>query len=56
MPKYVDNDKREEKLIKKVEKGSGYSKGQAIAALKSKGVLKQAKGKPGLMVKKKGKK
>jgi hypothetical protein len=53
MAKYVDNDKREEKLINKVKKKSGYSKGQAIAALKSKGVLKQAKGKKGLKVKKK---
>jgi hypothetical protein len=55
MAKYVDNDKKEEKLINKVKKGSGYDKGQAIATLKSKGVLKQKKGERGLMVKKKGK-
>lgn len=56
MPKYTDNDKREEKIIKKVQKSSKVPKGNAIAILKSKGVLKQAKRKKGLMVKKSGKK
>ena len=56
MPKnFSDNDKREEKLIKKVQGSSGVSKGSAIAILKSKGVLKQKKGKRGLLVKKKNK-
>ena len=53
MPRYKDNDKREEKTIKKVQKSSGVSKGSAIAILKSKGVLKQKKGKKGLLIKKK---
>lgn len=51
--RYVDNDSREEKLIKKVQKSSKVKKGSAIAILKSKGVLKQAKGKKGLLIKKK---
>ena len=54
--KYVDNDTREEKIIEKVKKGSGVDKGSAIAILKSKNVLKQKKGKPGLVVKAKEKK
>ena len=53
MAKYVDNNKREEKVINKVRKNSKVSKGQAIAILKSKGVLKQKKGKKGLLIKKK---
>lgn len=47
---YVDNNKREEKIINKVKKSSGVDKGSAIAILKSKGVLKQKKG-GGLAVK-----
>lgn len=47
---YVDNNKREEKLIKKVQKSADVPKGNAIAILKSKGVLKQKKG-GGLAVK-----
>ena len=42
--RYVDNDKREEKVIKKVKKSAKVPKGNAIAILKSKGVLKQKKG------------
>lgn len=53
--KFVDNDKREEKVIDKVMASSGVKKGNAIAILKSKGVLKQKKGKKGLLVKKKKK-
>lgn len=54
--KYVDNDSREEKLISKVKKSAKVPKGNAIAMLKSKDVLKQAKGKKGLLIKPKGKK
>lgn len=53
MTKYVDNDKREEKLIKKVKTSAKVGKVSAIAILKSKGVLKQKKGKRGLKVKSK---
>lgn len=59
--KYVDNDNREENVINRVMKKSRVDKGSAIAILKSKDVLKQKKGKPGLKIKsksstKKGKK
>ena len=55
MKKYVDNNKREEKTIKSVMKNAKVAKGNAIAILKSKGILKQKKGKPGLMIKQKKK-
>lgn len=54
--KHVDNDKREERAIKKVMVSSNVPKGRAIAILKSKGVLKQKKGERGLLIKKKKKK
>lgn len=47
---YVDNNKREEKIINKVKNSAKVDKGSAIAILKSKGVLKQKKG-GGLAVK-----
>lgn len=53
MKKYTDNDKKEEKLIDKVKSSAKVAKGNAIAILKSKDILKQAKGKKGLLVKKK---
>ena len=54
--KFVDSDKREEKVIGKVMASAGVPKGRAIAILKSKGVLKQKKGKRGLLISKKKKK
>jgi len=51
--RYSDNDKREEKVIGKVMASAKVPKGRAIAILKSKGVLKQKKGKRGLLIKKK---
>jgi hypothetical protein len=55
MSKYIDNDQREERIISKIKKSAKVPKGRAIAILKSKGVLKQAKGKRGLLVEKKRK-
>ena len=56
MPKgYSDNNKREEKVIGKVMSSAKVPKGRAIAILKSKGVLKQKKGKRGLLIKNKKK-
>ena len=55
MAKYTDNNSREERVIDKVMKNAKVAKGNAIAILKSKGVLKQKKGKPGLMIKSKKK-
>ena len=52
MPKYVNKDKKEERLIKKVMKDSNVTKSQAIAILKDQGTLKQKKGKRELLVKK----
>ena len=56
MVKYIDNDKKEERLINKVKTNAGVGKGSAIAILKSKGTLKQKKGTKGLTVKKQTKK
>jgi hypothetical protein len=52
---FSDNDVKEERAISKVMASANVSKGRAIAILKSKGVLKQKKGKRGLLIKKKKK-
>lgn len=54
--KFVDNDKKEERAIRKVQKSAKVPKGRAIAILKSQGTLKQKKGEKGLVIKKKKKK
>lgn len=56
MVRYVNNDKREDRVIGKVQASAKVPKGRAIAILKSKGVLKQKKGKRGLLISRKGKK
>ena len=53
--KFASNDAKEERTIKKVMASAKVPKGRAIAILKSKGVLKQKKGKRGLLIKKKRK-
>ena len=54
--RFVDSDSREERAISKVMASAGVSKGRAIAILKSKGTLKQKKGKRGLLISRKKKK
>lgn len=53
--KYVDNDNREERAIKKVKKSADVGKGRAIAILKNQGTLKQGKGGKLKIKKKRGK-